>query len=227
MNTSRSGGLQHTADVVSSVLLAAATVGSAWCAYQSSVWGGVERGAIAEAGSAQFAAARKVSEVNRNTSIDIAVFVNYVEADLRGDRKLAALLRANARAEFKPALEAWIRDAEKAVPSSPLPFSRPEYRLAAQQDVDALDRRIRDAMASGNDANLNGDLFVLHTVLFSLSLFFLGSVSQIDSGRVRVTMLAIGTLSFLLSTVSMARIPRPSRVQRAAAQEAASGRSTP
>jgi hypothetical protein len=227
MNGSPVKGLQHAADVLSSALLAAATVASAWCAYQSSVWSGVERGAIAEAGTAQFAAARKVSEVNRNTTIDIATFVNYIEADLRGDRRLADFLRAHARAEFKPALEAWIRDAAKEGPSSPLPFSRPEYRLAAQQDVDALDRRIRDAMTAGNDANQNGDLFVLHTVLFSLSLFFLGSVAQIDSGRIRALMLTIGALAFLVSTISMARIPRPSRVQKAAAQEAASGRSTP
>jgi hypothetical protein len=227
MNGSPSRGLQHAADVLSSVFLAAATVASAWCAYQSSVWSGVERGSIAEASGAQFAASRRASEVNRDTTIDVSTFANYIAAELRGDRKLADYLRAHARPEFRPALEAWIRDVAKSGPDAPLPFARPEYRLSAQEDVDALDRRSREAMSAGNDANRNGDLFVLHTVLFSLSLFFLGSVSQIDNGKVRALMLALGALAFLVSATSMARIPRPSRVQKAAAQEAASGRSMP
>src|SRR6185503_18009514 len=153
-------------DTISSLLLAAATISSAWCAYQASVWNGVQTRALAVASVAQFAGARDASVVNRNISIDVGVFLRYVEADLRGDRKSTAFLRANARPEFRPALEAWIADQGSGGPGVELPFSRPEYRMAAQDRIRDLDGRVSRELAVANAANAHSDAFVLHTVLF-------------------------------------------------------------
>jgi hypothetical protein len=194
-------------DVISSALLAAATVASAWCAYQASVWNGVQTRALATASVAQFAAARDSSVVNRNVTIDVGVFLRYVEADQRGDQKSTVFLRTNARPEFRPALEAWIADQSAGHKDVPLPFLRKEYRLSAQDRIYDLDQNVSRDLDVANAANHHSDAFVLHTVLFALSLMFLGATAQARRRRSQITMLIFGGLAFMATFMSMARLP--------------------
>jgi hypothetical protein len=195
-------------DVIGSVLMAAATLASAWCAFQASVWNGVQTRVLALVSVAQFDSARQASVMNRNISIDVGVFLRYVDAELHGDRQATRFLRANARPEFRPALEAWIRDAGAGEQDAALPFGRPEYRLAAQQKIEVLDADVKGQLDRANAANSHSDMFVLHTVLFALSLMFLGATAQAHRRRTQLTMLAFGALAFLATFVAMARLPR-------------------
>jgi hypothetical protein len=194
-------------DVIASALLAAATVASAWCAYQASVWNGVQTRALATASVAQFASARDASVVNRNVNIDVGVFLRYVEADGRGDRRTTTFLRENARLEFRPALEAWIADQRAGRKDITLPFLRPEYKLAAQDRIFDFDRRVSSDLNIANAANNHSDAFVLHTVLFALSLMFLGATAQARRKRTQLTMLIFGALAFMATFGSMVRLP--------------------
>lgn len=124
----------------------------------------------------------------------MGTFTSYVAADLRGDRKVALFLRAHARHELRPALEGWIRDLETTGVAEPLPFSRPEYRPAAEAEVEDLDASVLSNLEQANRANHIAELFVLHTVLFALALFFLGSMGQANKAAVRNAMFACGTL---------------------------------
>jgi hypothetical protein len=201
-------GAHSRVDLVSSVLLAAATLCSAWCAYQASVWNGTQTRALAATSVAQFSAERQASLVNRNVSIDVGVFLRYVDADLHHDKDTAEFLRTHARPEFRPAFEAWIADVEAKVPHPPLPFVRPEYKLAAQDRIDDSDKRAQSNLMVSNAANDNSDAFVLHTVLFAMSLMFLGATAQAHRRRAQLTMLVFGALSFTATFISMARLPR-------------------
>jgi len=204
-------------DLISSALLAAATVASAWCAFQASVWNGVQTRALASASVAQFAASREGAVVDRNVTIDVGVFLRYADADMKGDRKATAFLEANARSEFRPALQAWIADQRSGRASAPLPFFRAEYRIAAQDRIAGLDTRVASDLKIANAANHHSDAFVLHTVLFALSLMFLGATAQARRRRTQLTMLVFGALAFMATFVSMVRLPHaPLRDDRAA-----------
>jgi hypothetical protein len=207
--------------LVASALLAATTVASAWCAFQSSVWHGVERGNLAVWSAAQFTASRRVTALNRDVAVDVGTFTSYVAADLRGDRKVALFLRAHARHELRPALEGWIRDLETTGVAEPLPFGRPEYRPAAEVEVEELDASVLSNLKLANQANHTAELFVLHTVLFALALFFLGSMGQANRTGVRNVMFACGTIILAVTTVSMFRLPRGTSRMRDAAHAAA------
>jgi hypothetical protein len=195
-------------EILSSILLAAATVSSAWCAYQASVWGGMQMRALAAANLAQFAASRESAVVNRNLTVDVGTFLQYVGADLRGEKRTAGFLLAHARPELRPALVAWSRDAAAGRDDAPLPFLRPEYKLAASENVRRLDERVADRTAAAAKANSNGDAFVLHTVLLALSMFFLGSTSQTRRRRMQVATLGFGAIAFGATLFSVARLPR-------------------
>ena len=195
-------------DFIASLLMAAATLSSAWCAFQASVWNGVQTRVLAMVSVAQFSGSRQSSIMNRNVGVDGGVFLRYVDADLHGDPKSTAFLRANARPEFRPALEAWIRDVAAGRKDSPLPFYRPEYRLVAQKEIETIDADVERQLGVANAANNHSDMFVLHTVLFALSLMFLGATAQARRRRSQITMLVFGALAFAVTFVSMARLPR-------------------
>lgn len=195
-------------EVVSWALLTAATVASAWCAYQASLWNGEQTRSLALASTEQFASVRKTSIVNRNVSVDVGTFLSYVEAQLHGDAKMTQFLRAHARPEFKPALEAWIANEAQGRGNGLNPFALPEYRLADQEAASGLDAQAASNIAVANVANGTGDSYVLHTVLFALSLFFFGGTSEARRSGMRRAMLTLGTLVFLLTAVSMIRLPR-------------------
>ncbi|HVU49744.1 MAG TPA: hypothetical protein VHL80_03600 [Polyangia bacterium] len=195
-------------EITSWVLLAAATVASAWCAYQASLWNGDQMRGVSSAGVAQFASTRKLSNVNREVVIDVGTYLDYVGADLRGDAALAAFLRAQARPDFKPALEAWIARKASRRAALPTPFALPEYRLPELEEMARLDEKARADIEEANTANENSDGYVLHTVLFALALFFLGGTSQLRRRGPRRAMLVLGSLVLLLTVISVARLPR-------------------
>jgi hypothetical protein len=220
MTTPQSDTATHgRTDLIASFLMAAATFSSAWCAFQASVWNGEQTQVLALASVEQFSADRQGAVVNRNINIDVNVFLRYVEEEQRGDRKSAQFLRANARPEFRPALEAWIRDVAAGHEDAELPFTRPEYRLAAQQRIDDLDASVARHLHVATAANSHSDMFVLHTVLFALSLMFLGATAQARRRRSQLTMLTFGALAFLVTSASMVRLPHARA--RADAQAAA------
>lgn len=195
-------------ELMASILLAAATVGSAWCASQSSLWNGDQTRSLAAATAAQFASSRKATIANRNATVDVTFFLEYVAADLHGDTKVAGYLRKHARPDFKPALEAWIADKEAGATDLKNPFVRPEYKVAELSESIALDARAASERVKANTANRYSDAFMLHTVYFALSLFFLGATSQARNSTIRKAMLGVGALAFALAVVSMLRLPR-------------------
>ncbi len=196
-------------ELISWALLTAATVGSAWCAYQSSLWNGVQTHSLALASMEQFASVRKMSVVNRNLSVDVGTYLSYVEAELHGDAKLAEFLRTHARPELRPALQAWIASEAGARGGEGLnPFSLPEYHLAEQDEVSRLDAQAASNIAAANAANSTGDSYVLRTVLFALALFFFGGTSEARRSGMRRAMLILGSLLFTLTVISVVRLPR-------------------
>jgi hypothetical protein len=195
-------------EIAASALLAAATVASAWCAYQASLWNGEETRTLAQATVTQFASSRRTTIASRNLTVDAATYLDYLAADLRGETKVAGFLRQHARPELKPALEAWIADKAAGRPDLPNPLGRPEYRLADQEAALELDAQAEAEIAHAGTANSHNDAYVLHTVLFALSFFFLGTTSQARRQGTRRVMLVFGTLVFTLSVISLARLPR-------------------
>lgn len=194
--------------ILSTVLMGLASVSSAWCAYQAALWNGIQTRGITMAEGAQFRATREFTAMNRNVGVDVGVFLSFVTASQSGHEKEAQFLRRNARPELKPALEAWIADVEAGDQDAPLPFARPQYRLATETRIEELDQRARRAVVVANEANDHGDLFVLHTVLLAISLFLMGAAAQARSRTAQIGALALGCLAFVLTTASVVRLPR-------------------
>jgi hypothetical protein len=196
------------ADVWSAVLLAAATVASAWCAYQAALWGGDQLRQLATANAAHFKSLRDDNVASASRLIDVGTFLNVIESDTRGDHQIASYIIEHARPEFRATLEDWFERRRAGHEPVELPFAQPSYRLAAEERAEVSLREANAAIKAANEANGHGDLFVLHTVLFASALFFLGSASSASRRFLRKSMLVLGTAVFVLTVLSMIRLPR-------------------
>jgi hypothetical protein len=211
-------------EIVTASLLAAATVASAWCAYQSALWSGDQTRQLATANSQHFESVEKASDADVAVIVDVTTFINVLESEARGDRKTADYLSAHARPDFRPTLEHWIEERRAGREPADLPFHPPDYRLAPREAAKELEKKADQATQTANVANSYSDLFVLHTVLFAMAMFFLGSSSAARSRGVRRAMMIIGALVLVLAVISMASLPRapsaPSRADLRAARKA-------
>jgi hypothetical protein len=194
--------------VVSGILLALATTASAWCAYQSSLWSGEQTRALAGANAAQFEAVRDVNAATKDVIVDVTTFLDYLHDVARGDHKVAGYLRRHARPEFRPALERWIAATDSGRIDGPLPFTSSDYRVGAMKRADALQARAAELTATANHANETSDRFVLHTVLFALALFFLGTSAQALNRIVRRATLGFGAVVLVVGLISASRVQR-------------------
>ena len=93
-----------------------------------------------------------------------------------------------------------------------IPLISPRYRPRAAAAAAALNDAANAATIAANDANANADLFVLHTVMFAIALFFLGTASVVHFRAMRWAMSVLGAVAVVLSTLSMTRLPRAPRL---------------
>jgi hypothetical protein len=200
--------LHELRELFSAGLLGAATVASAWCAYQAALWNGEQTRSLVQASTAYFQSLQSTSEWHVLTSIDVSTFLSYLHEDLRGEGKLAEYIRGHARPEFRPALDDWIAERQAGREPGDLPFNSSHYRLGAAVAAGDLNNQANAATIAANKATEYADLFVLHTVMFAVALFFLGTASVAHVRAVGLAMSVLGTLAVILSALSMARLPR-------------------
>jgi hypothetical protein len=90
------------------VLLALATVATAWSAYQSRQWTGEQAQGTSRATASRIAENRAAALANRQVQIDVATFIQWLDARQARNTRLADFYRERFRAEFKPAFAAWL-----------------------------------------------------------------------------------------------------------------------
>ena len=102
------------------MLLALATVATAWSGYQSTRWNGEQAKAGARANALRIESAKAAGLANTQTEIDVATFTQWVNAYARKQTELADFYFKRFRAEFRPAVDAWIATRPLKNPNAPL-----------------------------------------------------------------------------------------------------------
>ena len=82
-------------EVLTVLLLAVATVGSAWCAYQVSQWNGRETDAARESAVARINGSREYALATQKVAYDAASVAQYAEAVVDGNERLQTFLRTS------------------------------------------------------------------------------------------------------------------------------------
>ena len=171
------------------VLLALATVATAWSAYQAREWTGEQAQGTSHATAARIGVNREAALANRQVQIDVATFIEWVDARAQGRSALASFYRARFRKEFEPAFLAWLATkplTNRAAPKTPFEVGR--YRLAADRQAQRL-----ELQAAADSAS---------------SLFFAGLSAKLHTSTAKLVLLAVGTVLFLGTAIWLATLPK-------------------
>jgi hypothetical protein len=202
------GRTQHRVELLSTILLAVAAVATAWSTYESTRWRGVQTADYSKATAARIQSSEASTRAGQLTQVDIATFIQWVDAGVAGDAKLARFYRRRFRKEFRPAFAAWLATSPVTNPSAPLtPFAMPQYRVAKAIESDRLNAAAGVHANAAGTANQRSNNYVLAVVLFAAALFFAGISTKVQSLRQREALLALGWLIFLATAVWVATFP--------------------
>ena len=204
----RSARHDRRIELLVTILLAIATVATAWSSYQSARWSGVQTINFSRATAARIDSTAQSDLAGQQTQLDVATFIAWTGAYATNEKTLSDFYFKRFRTEFKPALDAWVATRPLKNPDAPLtPFVMPQYRLAAQEKARALTRTAEAATAQAKVDNQRSDNYVLAVVLFASALFFAGISTKLDAVRSRVAIVALGYTLFFGTVIWLATFP--------------------
>jgi len=195
-------------EVVATVLLSVAAVATAWSGYQATRWNGEQAKASGTTNKIRVEAARAQGLSEAQTQVDIATFVQWVDAYALERTVLADFYFKRFREELKPAVTAWLATRPLKNPNAPLtPFAMPEYELAAAEEAKRLDAEAEISSATVRRNIQRASNYILGVVLFSVSLFFAGMSTKLGDIRLRIITLTFGCIVFLGALTWIATSP--------------------
>lgn len=213
-------------ELVATIVLAVAAILTAWTAFQSAKWGGVQANSFSASGAARTESTRASTVEGQQRQVDIGTLTNWLNAlnaDVRaGDVEagtsaaayvpdpgtLSGFLFLRFREEFKPAVNAWLATEPLTNPDAPpIPFDMPEYDLAAGAMADELKAEADQLATKAREANQTSDNYVITAVLAAMVLFFAAVSSNLMRPRNRVFLLAVAIVVLAGTMIRVFSLP--------------------
>lgn len=191
-------------ELLSVMLMALIIVFTAWSAYQSALWSGIQTFKLVDVNAANRQAAELNLRQGQFTMVDVMMFTQYVNAINANDEKLSDFYFERFRPDFKPAVQAWLDTDPFENPDAPShPFLMKEYKQIFAEQAEQKLKIAESKMDEAQQANQNSDNYVMFTVIYA-SILFLGSITtKFSSVRLNKICFIIGVASFTVITVSL------------------------
>lgn len=187
---------------VTAILMAVATLLSAWCSYQSSRWSGQSSGFATQADVLQRQAFGQYLASQQIQSVQIEVFMEAMNAQLRGDETTLRFYTDRFAGNLKPAYEKWLALKPFENPAAPPhPFTPELYVPTFHQEITDARAEAARLAAQSQATSMRAAGFLSNTVILAMVLFFAGTASKFDQSRVRQYSLAFAIALFLYAAV--------------------------
>lgn len=196
------------AEILATIILAFATLATAWSGYQSALWDGDQAAYYTQASALRLESARASDDAGQLTQVDIGLFTNWVNAYVEKNQPLTNFYQQKFRAEFRPAFEAWLATKPLENPDAPpSPFAMPEYVVSRKIEGQQLQDEAEAAFRTGEEANDISDRYVLNTVILASVLFLAGLATQVKSFSMRLVVVTLALLILAFGLYSVLILP--------------------
>ncbi len=205
-------------ELLAALLLAAATVLTAWSAYQAATWFSTETRQEAESAATRIDAARASDRSAALSEIDVNLWTQWLDAvfseagahprdAVTADGRYvpppdsrSEFFHRSFRREFLPAFEAWLaRDPFEDSAAPAAPFLMREYVVAEDVKADRLADRSDRLLAEGVEAGDEARAYVLLTVVFASVLALSGVAIKFRNLRTREMSIAVAVLILVVA----------------------------
>jgi hypothetical protein len=206
---SREGHLSlRLIEIITVVLLAAATLGSAWCAYQVTRWNSEEAQASRQATDDRIDATREFGLATQKVAYDASVIAQYAQAYAAGNQALIDFIRTNlVRPDFAPVLNQFEQQLQAGGPVNANLFENQTYLQEQFAASNADDAKAAAATARSEQAGVNGDAYTVNTLLMAAALFLAGVTTSFKTIMVRILLLGIAALTLCYAGARLITLP--------------------
>lgn len=189
---------------VTALLMALATVGTAWCSYESAAWTRRANRLMNEVNALERRAGLLNVQGMQAATIHTAMFMQLLAAKQAGNERLADFYMQRFPADARKAYDAWLAQKPFGNPNAdPHPFVPNLYELrgtheAAEATATAANK-IEESRKAGN---VSGQ-YLANTVLLAAVLFFAGTSGKFEQRRVRVVafVFAVAVFTFAIGRI--------------------------
>ncbi|HVK60114.1 MAG TPA: hypothetical protein VM432_01140 [Bdellovibrionales bacterium] len=195
-------------ELISTILIGAATLLSAWCGYQSTQWAAINddhdtKGLAALQRSVEYSIIG-----NQKFGLEASLFAQFLDAYHSGDKQLAEFVYNRFPDNLKRATDLWLQSKPLKNPHAPRsPFVTSVYEVPARKEADKAMKESTQHSALGDEATDNANSFVFVSVLFTTVLFLASIATKMTSKILEEALLGFSLVFFVLSLGSLMTLP--------------------
>lgn len=187
--------------------MALVVIATAWSAYQSTLWGGIQTFTLREVTSAGNKITMYTLQQGQYSTADAIMFFEYVNALYTKDKQLSDFYFERFRPDFKPAVEAWLETKPLENPDAPpSPFAMPEYQKTFSEEAERFATEQTIKLQEAEQANHNSDNYVLMTVMYT-GILFIGGIVHVFTEKIRLELLVVGWVILAVVTFFLLTMP--------------------
>ena len=203
------GRRKRSLEPIAALIMALATVGTAWCSYKSAAWTRHSNGASNQFNILERKAGLLNIQATQALTIHAAMFMQLLAAQQAGNQTLADFYVQRFPPDVRKAYDAWVAQKPFDNPNAdPHPFVPNLYEMRGSREIAEANAsaatQIQDARRAGT---LSGQ-YLANTVLFAAVLFFANAASKFEVRWVRQTSFLFAVAVFLFAVVRTVMLPR-------------------
>lgn len=195
-------------EIITSIVLALASLVAAWSAYQASAWSGEQATSAQVTARQRLESSRALTRGGQLQIVDAMLFMQWLEAYRADDKPLADYYRARFSTDLTPAFEAWLKLDPLNNPDVPSPFTLPEYSPSNWAKAAEAEESANQASERFQYANDTSTAYVRNTLFSAMALFFGGIASRFGFRPVHLSMLALAALMLVIGLGNVLAMPK-------------------
>jgi hypothetical protein len=193
---------------VAALLMALATLSTAWCSFESAAWTRKSNRLMNEFNSLERRAGVLTIQGMQQATIHTGMFMQALTAHQAGNDKLLNFYVERFPPELRKAYDAWLAQKPFENPNAdPHPFVPKLYETPGTREAAEASAKAAANVEEARNAGSVSGQYLANTVLFAAVLFFANASSRFEQRRVRVVAFSFAVAVFVFAVVRTAMLP--------------------
>src|SRR5215472_11783124 len=193
---------------VAALLMALATLSTAWCSYQSAAFTRRSNRLMNEFNTLERRAGLLTIQGTEQMTIHAAMFMQLLAAQQAGNEKLVSFYVERFPPDVRKAYDAWLAQKPFENPNADShPFVPKLYEpRGTREAADATAKAATSQQEAGAAGSISGQ-YLANTVLFAAVLFFASASGKFEQQRVRTVAFLFAVAVFIFAVTRTAMLP--------------------
>jgi hypothetical protein len=194
---------------VTALLMALATLSTAWCSFESAAWTRKSNRLMNEFNALERKAGLVSIQGIQQATIHTTMFMQMLAAQQAGNEKLANFYVQRFPPDVRKAYDAWLAERPFENPSAdPHPFVPNLYEVPGTREAAEANAKAASSLEEARNAGTVSGQYLANTVLFAAVLFFASASGKFEQRRVRVVAFAFAVAVFAFAVMRTVMLPR-------------------